>query len=62
MYRPLPTAKGREASVRQLEMEGKGQRLPQRTVSSTKLCEGSQLLTMSSQDPGLLTSVRRVTA
>ena len=63
VYRPLPTPpQGREASVRQLEMEGKGQRLPQRPASSTKLCAGSQLLTMSSQDPGLLTSARRVAA
>ena len=43
-------------------MEGKGQSRPQRPTSSTKLWAGSQLLTTSSWDPGLLTSARRVAA
>ena len=57
-----PPAGGREAGMPQPEPEGKGQSRPQRPASSTKLCAGSQLLTMSSQDPGLLTSARRVAA
>ena len=57
-----PCAGGREAGRWQPELEGEGQSWPQRPASSTKLWAGSQLLTMSSWDPGWLTSVRRVTA
>ena len=58
---PSPTI-GREAGVQQPEQESKGQSWPQRSAISTKLWAGSQLLTMSSWDPGQFTSARRVAA
>ena len=58
----FPCTEGREAGRRQPELEGEGQSWPQRLASSTKLWAGSQLLTISSWDPGQLISVRRVIA
>ena len=61
---PPLSARCRDEDTWQPEPEGKGllQSRPQRLASSTKLWAGSQLLTMSSWDPGWLTSARRVAA
>ena len=57
-----PPTRGREAGMRQPEVEGKGQSQPQRLASSTKLWVGFQPLTTSSWDPRQLTSARKVAA
>ena len=59
----LSLPKGRETGMWQPELEGKGllQSWPQRQHHPTNWA-GSQLLTMSSWDPGQLTSARSITA